>query len=411
MAVRQGYGKLAGTDALVFGYDMGDMLNSFKGKPTTNLLTRIGYDYGEQNSNLFKSHYGYEEVYIPALGKKNAHFCEIYNDYNGGSGNCCLSLFSFGNFSVSPSTTYTYQIIYKTTTGYANGNYMYHYEYGPGGYVTEYGLWSSSREEDLGDGWKHAWGTFTTNANTSTFYTYLFHYEYATFNKVQLAGVMLTQGSEIFRPQQFIPVGNGLTNTGGLLDLTGNSLIDISNVSFDSNAQMVFDGSNDYASVGYSTAINTPNGATYEIMLYPQAAGEFLTRGKSDSGTDPDNPRFYVGGSGNIYFDWSITGADTYVDTVTGTATLNQWNHIVGVAQPGDQLRVYVNGVQASYGTVSRTLPATLPNTSDPIIIGGVTWIPRYFTGKVGMVKLYNRNLTPTEIKENFNGIRSRYGI
>ena len=38
MAVRHGYGKIAGTDALVFAYDTGDARNSYKGEPTTNLV-------------------------------------------------------------------------------------------------------------------------------------------------------------------------------------------------------------------------------------------------------------------------------------------------------------------------------------------------------------------------------------
>ena len=39
MAVRHGYGKIAGADALVFAYDTGDTRNSYKGEPTENLLT------------------------------------------------------------------------------------------------------------------------------------------------------------------------------------------------------------------------------------------------------------------------------------------------------------------------------------------------------------------------------------
>jgi hypothetical protein len=36
MAVRHGYGKIAGTDALVFAYDTGDTRNSYKGEPTVD---------------------------------------------------------------------------------------------------------------------------------------------------------------------------------------------------------------------------------------------------------------------------------------------------------------------------------------------------------------------------------------
>ena len=38
MAVRHGYGKIEGTDALVFAYDTGDIVNSYKGEPTENIF-------------------------------------------------------------------------------------------------------------------------------------------------------------------------------------------------------------------------------------------------------------------------------------------------------------------------------------------------------------------------------------
>ncbi len=46
MAVRQGYGKVAGTDALVFAYDTGDTRNSYKGESTTNQFTNPDFSNG-----------------------------------------------------------------------------------------------------------------------------------------------------------------------------------------------------------------------------------------------------------------------------------------------------------------------------------------------------------------------------
>ena len=393
MAVRHGYGKIAGTDALVFAYDTGDTRNSYKGEPTVNYITTMAANLGGNVSLSYPNN-----VYICTAQETNVVDPTApggqYSRFTGNTDSDNNQLFtSFVDGSVNArNTTVAYSVYLKGTGTCHLTVYSDIAGYSITPTITLTSEWTRySIVQAVGNYTTHAWAA-VRGILTST--------------NVYVAAQQVEFKSHV------TPFINGTRSaTQGLLDLTGNSTIDLTDVSFDSSAEMTFDGSDDYVSVEYSTAINTPNGATYEIMVYPQGAGEFLTRGKSDSGTDPDNPRFYVGGNGNIYFDWSTTGADTYVDTVTGTATLNQWNHIVGVAQPGDQLRVYVNGVQASYGTVVRTLPATLPNTSDPIIIGGATWIPRYFTGKVGMVKLYNRNLTPTEIKENFNGIRSRYGI
>ena len=48
--------------------------------------------------------------------------------------------------------------------------------------------------------------------------------------------------------------------SGSLLDLTGNSTIDLTNVSFDSNAQMTFDGTSDYIDLGDNSLFDFDNG-------------------------------------------------------------------------------------------------------------------------------------------------------
>ena len=204
--------------------------------------------------------------------------------------------------------------------------------------------------------------------------------------------------------------GSGTSTTS----LVGTSVGTLTNgVGFDSanGGSFTFDGSDDYISVAYNTELNTPLGATYDIWIYPTSSGEFLSRGQSDSSTNPDNPRFYIGSSGNLYFDWSVPGTDTYVDSSSGAVTLNAWNNIIGVATPGQQLRVYVNTIEPSYGTVQNTLPTPLANTPNPLIIGGVTWIPRYIAGKIAAVKLYNKSLSATERSQNFNAQKSRFGL
>jgi hypothetical protein len=176
---------------------------------------------------------------------------------------------------------------------------------------------------------------------------------------------------------------------------------------------IVFDGVDDYINVPYNTVLNTPSGATYEIWFKPTifTSGEFLNRGTSDSGATPDNPRFYIYNTGQIYFDWSSPSVDTYAQTTTGAVTMGTWNQIVGIATPNTALRIFANGYETSYSLQIQTLPATLPNTSNPIQIGGATWLPRYFTGNIASVKLYNRTLIPSEVLQNYQALKTRFGL
>ena len=177
---------------------------------------------------------------------------------------------------------------------------------------------------------------------------------------------------------------------------------------------IIFDGTDDYVDVTYNSILNTPNGATYNIWIYPTQTGEFLNRGTSDGGATPDNPRFYIDVSNkNIYFDWSSVGLDRYVTTSNNSFNNNRWIQITGLVTAGGRMDVYVNGSICTYNVRinADVMPNPLPNTNNSIQIGGATWIPRYFGGRISTVFLYNRALTATEVLQNYNATKSRFGL
>jgi hypothetical protein len=200
---------------------------------------------------------------------------------------------------------------------------------------------------------------------------------------------------------------SGLGNNGTLVNGVGYNSANLGGLSFD--------GANDYVDVAYNSILNTPNGSTYSIWLYPIGTGEFLNRGTSDSGSTPDNPRFYINTSSrDFYFDWSNTGTDRYVNTSSNSyPSNNAWVNVAATATPGGRIEVYVNGTICTYSlrVSADNMPNPLPNTNNPIQIGAATWIPRYFTGRISNVLLYNRALTATEIQQNYNALRGRFSI
>ena len=175
-----------------------------------------------------------------------------------------------------------------------------------------------------------------------------------------------------------------------------------------------FDGTDDLTTIGYHSSLDTPNAATFSVWLYPEANGEFLSRGTSDNGTDPDNPRFYVFWNlQKFYFDWSETGSDQYVTTAAGGFPANTWVNVVATVVAGGRMEVYINGGVASYETRANadSMANPLPNTNDPILLGGAPWIPRYFAGKIASIGIYDVALTDQQIVENFNQQRNRFKI
>ena len=398
------------TNGLVMYLDAAN-IKSFKGGPTTNLLTNITYNYGTVNNTYFKSSYGSELVTIPSIGTVNSNYVNIYNDYNGGSGDCCPALFQFGDLTVSPSTTYTYQIIFKTATGYYNSNYMYRYEYNGGTYITEGGFVDSSRMTQLGGGWIHAWGTFTTTSSTNRLIPYLFHYEYAIQNKIQVAGIMLTQGSIIYEPQFFLPVngtrGTTVATGGGWKDISNNTsngtLVNLPTFSNTYKGGITFDGTNQYINCGNTTKTQFTHTTTWSFSFFGKVVSQnatypgFLRKGNSS--TDAGILVFYANTSGTTYIILKqFNNQPTVVPITIGTPF-----HYTVTFNGTGTTRVYKNGI---YVTNGPTIVST-ETTSDLFLGTGDAY------GNVTMYNFmkYNIMLSDAQVLQNFNSLKSKFNL
>jgi hypothetical protein len=405
MAIGTGHSKTV-TDGLIFGYDTGDKRNIFKGQPGTNIAAGPNRNYNGyslstySNGKLFESNGYTETVDIPTLGLRQVESVEIYNVYSGygtdGNFNCCPSLFNYaGGQEFAGGTTYTYQIIYKTTSGYTHPNFMYHYEYGPSGYITEYGVHTEGQREHLGDGWYHAWATFTTNAATTSGNKGLWYYQYNVRDKVSVAAVSIVPGTTIRPPLQFIDENTTRSNTQGLLDISRTYSIDLTNMSFDSNGDLTFDATND--------VIDTNFGVNNSLSQVTMEAIVFDTKNNSGyraiiQNNVASDDALYIHPNNTLGF-WPCT--TTYL-----TVPANTWAY-VAYSYDGTTMRFSVNGAQHAFtGTCADCLDF------DFLRIGGhSTGDGERFGGKIAVAKVYNRALSEQELDENFRHYASRYGI
>jgi hypothetical protein len=431
MAIAQGFGKTT-TNNLIFSYDTGDMDNSFKGAPKTNLLSSYGRTYGNQSSSVFKTQYYSRDVFVPTLGVRTVETIETYNDYGGGSGVCCQQAWSLGGSSVSGSTQYAYSIIYRSSSGYTHPNFMYRYEYGASGYITEGGLHNDGNRTHLGDGWYHAWGNLTTQPGTTTMYFYFYMYEYATYNTIDIAGVMFTQGPEVLRPRQFIPFGTTRSVTQGLLDLTGNRTVNLSTVSFNSTGQMTFDGTDDTLDTGIplttlSALSNFTIECTVKIDAYPAAAppngyGSTTKAGVLVGATYYSGTALYWYGNSDgtactIYA--YIRGADAYRTAGAFDLTPGRYHHLVLVNDASSgSIKLYANGsLNGSAGTATQEYNPGLTPTAGNIGInkaqvdGGGTQVYSHLPCLVPIAKIYSRALTASEIEQNYRHYKTRFNL
>lgn len=422
---------------------------SFKGVPATNLLYNIANTYGTTDTATFKVSYGDETAYIPSLGYRTVRYCNIYNDYNGGSGNCCPRLFDYGgsavskNITVSPSTTYTYQIIYKVTSGYTNPNYMYRYEYNGGSYVTESGVHSESNRTSLGDGWWFAWGQFTTQSTTNNLWlTGMWYYQYAVYDKVSVAGVSLHQGTYVIPPEHMLTPqenrGSTVATGGGWADLIGNSnhgtLTNGPLYISDNGGSIVFDSTDDTITfpvdLSYLPALSNFSMEIWmRIDTFPTALSVANVYGNKRRAGVLFGSTYYAGvalywygnetGTGLDIFGY-IRGADAYRNTSLRSISLNTWTHLVLVNDySSSKFGLYVNGslfseVAGPTQQYDSSLTPTAGNIgiSRPQVDGGGTLNYSHLDCDVAIAKIYkNKALTAAEVSQNFNALRGRYGV
>lgn len=396
-------------DALVFGYDSHPHSKFAPGPPGLNKVTGMGYTYGNQNNTYFKTSYNSQVVVIPKVGRRTSYSMTNYNDYGGGSGVCCEQLFNVGGGSVTGGQVCTYQILYRINSGYTHPNLMYHYEFGPSGYITEGGLHSDSNREYLGDGWYHAWNQFTLNASATSVTLYVYVYEYGVYNRFEISGLQFTQGSTIFKPSQLLGLGENRSNTGALLDLKGNASISVADLTYNSAGQPYFDGTNDQINLD-SYATTVPNGQiTVEaVVKFTAMNSNKVVVSHGGNGTDKgfllqyENSTYGLcfGLYDNPNFIWAKTGTGT-----PSTQYLNQYIHMVGVYD-NDYVRLYINGalIESTQYTGGFERQAYFR-------IGNEYNRSYYMSGEIPVVKLYNRALTTTEIGYNYNSYKNRYSL
>ena len=413
-------------DSLVFHMDLGDYTNGFPSMPRQNMIDGIWHSYGGlYDGTGFQYRGGEGEVDIPKVGRTYAKWADYWNNYNnGGSGaTCCPNLFYYHDGSyiegIEGNTAYTYSIIYKHTLGYTHPNFMYRYEYNSSGTtLTEGGLHSTSRRTHLGDGWYHAWGTWTTRADTVKLRGFSFLYNYTQYGRYYVAGVSIIKGSHILAPKQMLAPREEKTSTTAILDLTGNKSITVPDAAFNGEAQMEYDGTN-FANHAHLTdgdwqVVEDQEDWTMEHIVYYNSVPAGYNNTTSPAcffGSDSvaDNNWYWAVLSSKLAL-WNISpGYWRYGST---TLQAGRWYHIaIKCYQSGARYQMYLNGEpeggdhQANIWTQDRS------GLRVKTIGAGNSSNRRTLNGRQPITKIYTRALSDAEIKSNYEQYKSRFNF
>lgn len=88
---------------------------------------------------------------------------------------------------------------------------------------------------------------------------------------------------------------------------------------------------------------------------------------------------------------------------ITNFVTINNWYHFVMTRSNGNS-SIYINGVFRSTNTAN-----PIPTVTGNIRVGKAGAV--YWNGSFGPIKIYDKTLNNTEILQNYNALKGRFGL
>lgn len=203
------------------------------------------------------------------------------------------------------------------------------------------------------------------------------------------------------------------SNTQGLFDLSRNKTIDLSNVTYGANADISFDGSS-FMGIG---SLGSMTNFTVELIFKSGSVANYrnpldcnwLIFNAGASGYSNIGPRLEQNSSGGA--DWVVgdtSGGYTGL-SAAAASSLNTSNfyHMV-LTKSGSSFVSYLNGRQVATLSYS-SWSGSMGNLN--IGRGFSTSSERWFIGAIPIVKVYNRGLNLTEVSQNYNHYKTRFGL
>jgi hypothetical protein len=396
MAVANGYGKTV-TSGSVFMYDTGDIINSYRGEPTTNLINpNVVNIYSWWTRNVasivqLSETYKGQPIYRVSISIDNGDMLyHITERWGAGSG----WYMPYAIFNAN--TSYIASVIYRPVSHPDTRIY---------GHPSNIGGWGATVDGniDIDTQWKMHRIDRNFGATVGDNRFYHMHTPSAQIGQTIVVDITNSQIEQNNHVTQFV---NGTRSaTQGLLPLLGNTSLDISTVSFDSNAQIIWDGTDDTISINSYPAIELVDNVSIEYVYM---------RLSTDPVLDVIANKYHNTGwelfcqTGATFALAGRNGDGTYYATSNPAYTIqnNQYYHLVAI-KDGFSWRLYVNGQLYSYLTAGTI--GTWSNTGILQIGGeGSGYYPHM---KLPIFKIYNTVLSADQVKQNYQQYKSRFNL
>lgn len=394
-------------DSVVFAFDIGDTTNSYKGQPITNQQTVLGTSgFGPSADNGVSYPINGTGTFVrlgygQTFGGYTIQPSDVVYRYDLGSNGCHYHGFD----TAIPGGTYatfTFDYLVANATNYPSTNFLANFEIAFGG--------GAGAPNSLQNVWQTVSFTGGPTGGASTLRSLL--YPGGCGGRLADSGYILYKNPQVTYTPYSVPFTQGTrSTTQGLLDISGKgNTIDLVNMTYGANNAISFDGTDDYNGAGNLGNIND---FTVEIVF------------KSDSVTNYRNPidcnwlvyspsysnigpRLEQNSSGNL--SWVVgDSVGNYTGVNVVSSGLNgALYHYASITRVGSYFVAYYNGAQSGTAVFNNWYGA-FSNLN--IGRGFSTSSERWFIGKIPIVKVYNRALTPNEIQNNYLQYKTRFNL
>jgi hypothetical protein len=91
--------------------------------------------------------------------------------------------------------------------------------------------------------------------------------------------------------------------------------------------------------------------------------------------------------------------------------TNNSWYHVVGTFTRNENTRLYMNGSLVASASNTNIGNLTITPDTNNAAIGRGGFAPFYAGGNIAAARIYDRPLSSTEVTQNYNALKGRFGL
>ena len=383
--------NILGESNLVFAYDTGDTSNSYIGQPTVNTVGALNSFnpldlYTWASSGATSTWVRDTTSKSPAGGislRETSYGGDSYSNTYNNSGNNIVAAsagqtWTASVYALAPVGTNLQIWLFEANS---NGNYV----------TLSVNAFTATGQ------WQRISVTRTFTDGTTS-------YAQVRVATSTTGATVLWDGLQVEQKAYPTPFVNGTRSaTQGLLTLVGTDTIDLTNMSFDSNAKMLFDGTNDYVSIPTYTFGN--GNWTVSMVVNANDFANFNLMSNTSGGPVTNAFGAY---NTKIYYmnydgDWQTHSGNTVLST--STWYMLTWVNYAGATANLGTMQMFVNGISDSSIFNSYT------TNGGPCNAIGANWYPSSFNGRIDAVQIYNKSLTSAEIQQNYQQYKTRFNL